>query len=139
MYNYYFMIKISDLTGIPNGKRKQAIECLDDLMIFKDSKGLLSPIITGYNWYVTFPKYSSIINFSNIHETDAYKEDMLKDLGRFGYDSQLILNHIREKGGYFLWKSSFEIRDQKGNLLPGLKIKDVRTKQRNKMLIWKLL
>ena len=43
------MIKIDDLTGIPENKRKQAVECLDDLLTFKDNEGRLAPVITGYN------------------------------------------------------------------------------------------
>ena len=44
---------------------------------------------------------------------------MLKDLGTIGYDSQVILDCIREKAGAFLHEIEFRIRDDKGNLLPG--------------------
>lgn len=123
------MIKIDDLTGIPEGKRKQAIKSLDDLLTFKNSQDRLSPVITGYNWYTTLPKSDSVITFSNIHETEAYKQDVLRDLGKLGYDPQIILRYIRKKAGAFLWELYFEIRDNKCNILPGLKIKDIRTKQ----------
>ena len=121
------MIKIDDLTGISEAKRKQAIECLDDLLTFKDSQGRLSPVITGYNWYVTLPKSDSIITFSNIHETEAYKSAMISDLEKLNYKSKTILGYIREKAGAFLHDLEFRIRDDEENLLPGLRIKDIRT------------
>lgn len=120
-------MKIDDLTGIPEGKRKQAIECLDDLLTFKDSQGVLSPIISGYNLYITIPEFDSIVTFSNIHETEAYKQDMLRDLSKLGYDPQIILSYIRDKAGTFLHNLELRIRDDEGNLLPGLRIKDIRT------------
>jgi len=122
------MIQIDDLTGIPEAKRKQAIECLDDLLTFKDSQGILSPIITGYNLYTTIPNCDSMISFSNIHGTEDYKQDMLTDLARLGYNPQIISGHIRKKGGAFLHDlGDFRIRDDNGNLLPGLRIKDIRS------------
>ena len=124
---YTNMIKIEDLTGIPEAKRKQTIECLDDLLTSKDPQGRLSPVITGYNLYITLPEFDSVITFSNIHGTEAYKQDMITDLARLGYDPQIILRYIREKAGAFLHNLEFRIRDDGGNLLPGLRIKDTRT------------
>jgi len=121
------MIKIDDLTGIPESKRKQAIECLDDLLTFKNCQNRLSPIITGYNWYITIPESNSIVTFSNIHETESYKQEMLRDLEKFGYDSKIILKYIREKAGAFLHDLEFRIRNEEGDLLPMLRIKDIRT------------
>ncbi len=123
------MIQIADLSGIPEAKRRQAIECLDDLLTFKDLQGILSPIITGYNLYTILPNFDSVIAFSNIHGTETYKQDMLIDLVKLGYAPKVILSYIREKAGVYLWELYFEIRDEKGIILPGLKIKDVRTKQ----------
>lgn len=121
------MIRIDDLTGIPENKRRPAIECLDALLTFKDSEGRLSPVITGYNWYIAPVKSDSVITFSNIHETEAYKKGMLRDLEKLGYTSRFVLEHIREKAGAFLHELEFRIRDDKGNLLPGLKIRDITT------------
>ncbi len=121
------MIKIEDLTGIPEDKRNKIIRCLDELLTFKDSQGNLSPVISGYNWYNELAKSDRIITFSNIHTSDAYMQAMLKDLERLGYASQSILEYIREKGGAFFWDPAYRIRDDKENLLPNLKIKDIRT------------
>ncbi len=123
------MIEIDDLTGISENKRKQAIECLDDLLTFKDSEGELSPIITRYNWYTVLSKSDSIVTFSNIHETEDYKRDMIRDLKILGYDDTTILMNIREKAAIFLWEIYFNIRDDKNKILPGLKVKDSMTKQ----------
>lgn len=120
------MIEIEDLTGIPESKRRQAIECLDDLLTFRDSQGELSPVISGYNWYLTLSASDSVITFSNIHGTEDYKKDMITDLEKLGYPPQTILNCIRKKAGTFLHELKFVIRDNKGNLLPGLRVKDLR-------------
>src|SRR3989338_3494898 len=96
------MITIDDLTGIHKTKRKQIIECLDDLLTYRDEQGNLSPIISGYNFYTKLAKSDRLITFSHIHETETYKQDMLRDLVQLGYDSQTILEQIREKSGVFL-------------------------------------
>ena len=54
---------------------------------------------------------------------------MLQDLNRLGYSPQASLKQIRNKGGAFLWDLDFEIRNKKGDILHGLKIKDIRTSQ----------
>lgn len=121
------MIRIDDLTGIPEDKRRQAIECLDDLLTFRDSQDRLSPIISGYNWYTTLPICDSIITLSHIHETEGYKQEMLRDLAGLGYEPQTVLSHIRDKAGMFSWNPTYRIRGDDGKLLPGLRIKDIRT------------
>ena len=123
------MITIDDLTGISENKRNQAIECLDDLITFKDSEGRLSPIISGYNWYIKLAKYDRIITFSNVHETETYESAMLKDLNKLGYNPNTVLEQIRDKAGAFLWNPIYRIRGDKNDVLVGLKIKDIRTGQ----------
>lgn len=123
------MIKIGALTGVPENRRNQAVRYLDELLTFKDDQGKLSPVITGYNWYSTLTDSDRVITFSHIHETDAYKRDMLTNLNTLGYDPQNILKQIRNKAGAFLWDLDFEIRETQGNILPGLKIKDIRMGQ----------
>lgn len=121
------MIKITDLRDISPSKRTQIFRCLEDLLTFKDSDGKLTPIITGYNWYTTIPKSDCVITFANIHETEAYKSDMLRSLAEFGYDQNYVLEYIREKAGAFLHDLEFRIRDNKGEVLAGLRIKNIKT------------
>ena len=123
------MTKIKDLIGISQKKRNQIVKCLEELLAYKDSQGKVSPIITGYNWYPTLTESVRIITFFHIHETEDYKQDMLQDLNRLGYSPQASLKQIRNKGGAFLWDLDFEIRNKKGDILHGLKIKDIRTSQ----------
>ena len=123
------MIKIEHLTGIPEKRRNEAVQCLDELLTFKDDQGRLSPVITGYNWYSHLVESDRVIIFSHIHETEDYKQDMLRDLKVMGYDPQTVLKQIRDKTGAFLWNPEYRIRDDKGNVLNGLKIKDMRTGQ----------
>ncbi len=121
------MIKIEDLTGIPEWKRKQAIECLDDLLTFKDSEGNLSPIITGYNWYNQVPELDRIVTFSHIHETKVYRQAMISDLEKLGYSREQVETNIREKGGTFLWEVDFQVKGENGEPYPELIIKNVKT------------
>ncbi len=121
------MITIEDLTGIQEGKRKEIVSYLDDLISLKDARGDLSPIISGYNCYNKLPIANRVTTFSNIHRTEIYKQDMLRDLARLGYDARLVLEHIRDKTGALLWDTSYNIRDHLGNILPGLRIRDLRT------------
>ena len=128
-YITQYMVKIEDLTGIPEKRRNQAVRCLDELLTFRDDQGRISPVITGYNWYSTFTKSDRMITFSHIHETGNYLQDMLRDLKVLGYDTQTVLKCIREKSGAFLWDLYFKIRTNGGKVLPGLKIKDGRIGQ----------
>jgi hypothetical protein len=123
------MIRLEDLTGIEDGKRREAVTCLDELLTSKDSDGRISPVITGYNWYVTLPPSNSIVTFSNIHETDANRKDMTEDLLRLGYNPERISAGIRQKGGAFLHEPDFRIRGDDGQVLPGLRVKDARKKE----------
>ncbi len=120
------MVKIHDLTGIAETKRKRVVECLDSLLTIKDDSGIMRPVITGYNFYNSLPISDTSVTFSNIHGTEEYKQDMLRDLEKLGYDPRRVLEQIRNKGGTFLWDLDFIIRGQDGNLLPGVIIKDVR-------------
>ncbi len=121
------MVGIEDLIGISEDKRKEIFRCLDDLMTFKNSSSKLAPVISGYNWYHKIVGPNRIITFSHIHETEAYKQDMLKDLVKLGYDSNTILEYVRDKAGTLLWNLRYKIRDDRGNVLQGLKIRDIRT------------
>ena len=121
------MVNIEDLTGIPEEKRKIVITCLDDLLIFRESNGQLSPIIKGYNLYPELPQADKAVLFSNIHETEAYKLDMLRDLTGLGYIAGEVLKFIRGKVGVFIHDPEFRIRNDQGEILQGLKIRDIRT------------
>ncbi len=119
------MVEIGDLKGIPENKKREAVECLDDLLTYKDGQGNLSPVIAGYNWYTTTAKTDRVVTFSHIHGTEDYKLAMSKDLIAIGYDTETISKSIREKSGAFLWTPDFNIRDRGGKLLTGLRIKDL--------------
>ena len=119
------MVKLSDLTGIEDNKKKQLIKCLDELLVFKNEKGHLAPIINCYNWYSRLPIDDAAITFSNMHETARYKLAMFQDLQTLGYSKKIMEKRIRQKGGSFFWEPAYRIRDDKGNLLK-LSIKDLR-------------
>ena len=121
------MVELKDLTGISKQKRIKAISCLDSLLAFRNQDGTLSPIISGYNWYASVPKHDSTVTFSNIHETEAYKKDLLGDLEKLGYNRKTLIEYIRKKCGIFLCDLDFITRDKNDLVLPGLKIKDMRT------------
>lgn len=121
------MIRLDDLAGIAEDTRKHIVSCLDSLMTLRNSAGKLQPIISGYNWYIEPVKCDRVITFSNIHETEEYKKDMIQDLVAEGYDAQMIMKHIRKKAGAFLWKPKFRLHKDGGSLLPGLRIKDIVT------------
>lgn len=118
------MIKLTDLTGITKPKIEEIAQCLNDLLTFRDYAGNLAPIISGYNWYTTSSNCDSIITFSNIHETEPYKDAMLNDLKKWGYDSDFLNSQMRQKFSALLWDPAYRIRDDKGDLLR-LKIKDL--------------
>lgn len=121
------MVEITDLTGIQESKRKLVIACLDDLLTLKDEQKRPMPVIAGHNWYNSLPQSNSVVTFANIHETEAYKEAMMQDLEKQGYDRRTVMNSIRAKGGAFLWNLGYRIRDDNGVPLAGLKIKDLKT------------
>ncbi|MBI4154776.1 hypothetical protein HY498_01680 [Candidatus Woesearchaeota archaeon] len=121
------MASIDDLTGIREDKRKEAVGVLESLLTFRYKNGILSPIITGYNWYNTLAKSDRVITLSHIHETETYKQDMVNDLEELGYSPKFTLAHIRSKAGAFLWDPEFRIRDDLGDVFPGLGIRDLRT------------
>ncbi len=122
------MITIDDLIGIEERIRKEAIEVLDDLMAYKIS-GTQKAVITGYNWYTSATKSDSRVTFSNIHESEDYKNAMIRDLGKLGYKRGYLLERIREKGSMFFWSPDYRTRGWSGKILSGLKIKDLRTRQ----------
>ena len=119
------MIKLEDLTEIPEDKKNLAVKCLDELLTFRDKHGRLSPVITGYNFYNSLPKSESVVTLSHIHETEAYKQDMLRSLGKLGYSPKFVLECLREKTGVFLWNPIYRTRNDKGQVLSGLRIKDL--------------
>lgn len=121
------MIRISNLINIPLSKRMKTIDCLDNLILFKDKENNLSPIISGYNWYVDLPlRRNMMFTFSNIHETEPYKRAMLRDLEKREYISEIITERIIQKSGAFLWDPANRIRDDNGGLF-NIQIKDLRT------------
>ena len=119
------MVKIEQLTGIPESKRREVVEVLDDLIAYKtpDNKA----VISGYNWYDSASQSDSRVTFSNIHENDRYKIRMIRDLVMLGYRRKYLLERMREKGGVFFWNPEYNTLDDDGNVLSGLKIKDLRT------------
>ena len=72
------MVKIHDLTGIAELKRREVVEILDDLLTYRDAQGKLSPVIAGYNWYKEIATTDRVITFSHLHETESYKQAMLR-------------------------------------------------------------
>ncbi len=121
------MITIDDLVGIPEEKRKAVICCLDELITFENVRGEFSPIISGYGYFKELALPTSVLTFSHTHKTKEYKEDMVNDLTKLGYDQDSLLKNIRDKTAVFLWNPRYRVRDSKGEILPGLKIKDLRT------------
>ncbi len=121
------MVNIEDLVGIPEQKRIEITSCLDELMTIRDSNDNPTPIISGYNWYNRLSEFDRIITLSNIHKTEDYKRNMLKDLSDLGYVQEEILKIIRDKGAALFWHPKYRIRNSRGKVLPGLRIKDVRT------------
>lgn len=97
-------------------KRNTIIECLDDLLTFRNTEGKISPIITGYNWYNQIARCDRIITFSHMHRNEKYKKSMLKDLEKMGYKKDDINERIRDKIACYLWGLDFLISD-------GIKIK----------------
>ncbi len=116
------MIAIEDLTGIEKDKREGILQCLEDLLLFKDYEGNYASVITGYNFYNRPVKSDRIITFSHIHSLDTYKESMMRDLKDLGYSEKEILNDIRDKIGICIWELDFEIGE-------GLRIKNVSKKE----------
>jgi len=121
------MVTIEDLTGIPEDKKKNAINILENLITFREEDETLSPIITGYNWYNTLINSDRIITLSHIHETEIYKQGMVNDLEELEYSPKFTLAHIRPKAGAFLHDLEFRIVDERGEPYKGLKIKDLRS------------
>ena len=60
-----------------------------------------------------------------MHETEAYKLAMFRDLETLGYDREMIEKRVRLKRGSFFWNPTYRIKDDKGNVLK-LAIKDLR-------------
>ncbi|MBS3108028.1 hypothetical protein J4468_03880 [Candidatus Woesearchaeota archaeon] len=123
------MVSKNDLNWISERRRNEIFECLDDLIRIQNHNNSKSNVITGYNWYVSLPISTSIVTFSNCHESNEYRRDMLYDLIKLGYTSKYILNRIREKGSVFVFELDFEICDESGEIFPGLCIKDLREKE----------
>ncbi len=121
------MVSIDELTDIPKEIREEAIRCLDELLTYKDEDGNLAPIISGYNWYRKLPIADPAITLTNIHESEDYKEDMFADLEKLGYKRESLEGCIREKTGIFFWRPTFNIRETKGKILPGLRIKNIKS------------
>ncbi len=121
------MVEIGDLKRIPEDKKVEVIRNLDQLLTYRDSQGRLSPLICGYNRYDTVPDSESAMVFSNLHETEDYKSDMLADLGRIGYESQDMESSVRVRGTTYLHDPTFPTRDSTGKIFPGLRIRDLKT------------
>lgn len=59
-----------------------------------------------------------------MHETEAYKKEMIRDLEKLKYTRNFLNNCIRNKASIFLYQAHFQIRDSKGKVFANLKIKD---------------
>lgn len=80
------MLEFPELNGIPEETRIRAGVCLEQLLVFHDTRNRLAPIISGVNYYTSISASDRIVTFSNVHETEAYKSAMLEDLEKLGYD-----------------------------------------------------
>ena len=78
--------------------------------------------ISGFNRYFSAYDFSetSILVLSNLHETIPYREAVLKDLKAYAD----ICVDVHKKIGFTRWRPDYRIRDDKGDLFPGIKIKD---------------
>ena len=86
-------------------------------------------LISGFNRYISPFDLSgnSLLVLSNLHETKAYREAVQKDLkGRVHLDKETACT-ITKRKGFTRWDLGYRIRDDEGNLLPGLKIKEKNT------------
>ncbi len=119
------MLKFDSLRGIAKEKKGEVKSCLDDLLTHHTKRGQLKPVISGYNWYSILPTTNRVVTLSHVHETSSYKEAMIHDLEKQGYERQLILSCIRDKGTRHLWNPEYRIRDSNKRLL-SLRIEDKR-------------
>src|SRR3989338_862129 len=78
--------------------------------------------ISGFNRPFSAYDFSetSILVLSNLHETIPYREAVLKDLKAYAD----ICVDVHKKIGFTRWRPDYRIRDDKGDLFPGIKIKD---------------
>lgn len=120
-------LQLEQLVGIPKSKRKKALSCLNSLLRFRDEKGQLSPIITGYNGYVQTPESDRAVTFSHIQEDEAYRQAMFSDLEKQGYKEQELKDKLRDKTSASLWELHFRIRGSGGQTYRELTIKYMDT------------
>lgn len=108
-------MKLTQLTGFSSEDLTVCETILDNLLERR--------ITSGYNWYNAVPATNRIVTFSHIHETDAYRDAMLADLVKLGHQYEKVVKNMREKFGCFRWELDFHIRDEKGMLLKGTRIR----------------
>lgn len=124
------MITIDDLNGIEANKKRVVIDCLDYLLTLRDVGGRPTPVITGYNWYDRLPESDMSITLSHQHQSEGYKQAMFFDLVKsLNYQQEAISSRVRDRGTTHLWNPDYNIRDEKGDILKGLRIKDRRIGQ----------
>jgi len=115
------MIPLTALPNIAPQKTLQSREVLDDLLTKEG-------IITGYNWYLAVPQETRLVTFSHMHETEAYKQAMMKEIAEQGYTQEQLQRGIRRKFGSYQWRHHFVFRDEAGTIFPDL---NIRTKTGN--------
>jgi hypothetical protein len=97
-------------------KIDEIVKCLDELFLNDN-------FITGYNIYSKLPKQeNTILCFSNMYSGKEYTEDMICDLKNINYSKRIIENYIRDKKGFYEWKSDWSIREE-GKIKSNLKIR----------------
>ena len=99
-----------------------------ELLIYKDLKGF-NPIISGYNFFNEVVMGDRAITFSNIHSSKKYKQDMVGDVSRLGFDKKKLLKSFRNKGAAYIWETFYNIRTEDYNLIKGLSIKDIENEK----------
>ncbi len=107
--------------------RREIKETLEKLVTSHNSVG--RPIITGFNYYSTCLEVdlAIVISLSNIHSSQDYWRSVMEDLGRMGYPNESVSISTRSKKGFFQWRPSFFIRDERGSLEANLRIKNIDT------------
>lgn len=65
---------------------------------------------------------NTLIVLGNFHDTERYKQAVLRDVAAYPE----IHITVKRKKGFTKWEPGYKIRDDDGNLYPGLQIKDQR-------------
>ena len=81
-------------------------------------------IITGYNIFDRiFERGKYNFSLSNFHETEAYLEDVIRDINSLNLSVNF---QIRDRQTAFCWKPWHRFRDDNNKLYPNIKIRKQR-------------